>query len=205
MLSIGVVVDDAIIVVEAVHSRFDAGYKSPYKATVDAMDGITSAVITSSLVFMAVFIPVSMIGGTSGAFYTQFGLTMAVAVGISAVNALTLSPALCSILLKPHDEEGNEVKMSFGKRLGMALDVAFERFTKRYLQGVTFMLRHRWFAGILLVVAAVGLVYLMQNTKTGLVPQEDMGTVRVDVSTSPGSSLAYTKDVMNRIDRELME
>ncbi len=205
VLSIGVVVDDAIIVVEAVHSRFDAGYKSPYKATVDAMDGITSAVITSSLVFMAVFVPVSMIGGTSGAFYTQFGLTMAVAVGISAVNALTLSPALCSILLKPHDENGDEVKMSFGKRLGMALDAAFGRLTKRYLYGVTFMLRHRWFAATLLVVAAVGLVYLMQNTKTGLVPQEDMGTVRVDVSTSPGSSLSYTKDVMDRIDRELIK
>ena len=205
VLSIGVVVDDAIIVVEAVHSRFDAGYKSPYKATVDAMEGITSAVITSSLVFMAVFLPVSMIGGTSGAFYTQFGLTMAVAVGISAINALTLSPALCSILLKPHDEAGNEVKMSWGKRLSMALDASFGRITNRYMKGVTFMLRHRWFAALLLVVAAGGLVYLMQNTKTGLVPQEDMGTVRVDVSTPPGSSLAYTKEIMDRVDRDIIK
>ena len=205
VLSIGVVVDDAIIVVEAVHSRFDAGYKSPYKATVDAMEGITSAVITSSLVFMAVFLPVSMIGGTSGAFYTQFGLTMAVAVGISAINALTLSPALCSILLKPHDEAGREVKMSWGKRLSMALDASFGRITDRYMKGVTFMLRHRWFAALLLVVAVGGLVYLMQNTKTGLVPQEDMGTVRVDVSTPPGSSLAYTKEIMDRVDRDVIK
>ena len=205
VLSIGVVVDDAIIVVEAVHSRFDAGYKSPYKAAVAAMEGITSAVITSSLVFMAVFIPVSMIGGTSGAFYTQFGLTMAVAVGISAINALTLSPALCALLLKPHDEAGNEIKMSFGKRLNMALDASFERIRKHYLRGVTFLLRRRWLAGTLLVVAVVGLVYLMQNTKTGLIPQEDMGTVRVDVSTPPGSSLAYTKEVMDRVDREIIK
>ena len=205
VLSIGVVVDDAIIVVEAVHSRFDAGYKSPYKAAVAAMEGITSAVITSSLVFMAVFIPVSMIGGTSGAFYTQFGLTMAVAVGISAINALTLSPALCALLLKPHDEAGNEIKMSFGKRLNMALDASFERIRKLYLRGVTFLLRRRWLAGTLLVVAVVGLVYLMQNTKTGLIPQEDMGTVRVDVSTPPGSSLAYTKEVMDRVDREIIK
>jgi HAE1 family hydrophobic/amphiphilic exporter-1 len=205
VLSIGVVVDDAIIVVEAVHSRFDAGYKSPYKATVDAMEGITSAVITSSLVFMAVFLPVSMIGGTSGAFYTQFGLTMAIAVGISAINALTLSPALCSILLKPHDEAGREVKMSWGKRLSMALDASFGRITDRYMKGVTFMLRHRWFAALLLVVAVGGLAYLMQNTKTGLVPQEDMGTVRVDVSTPPGSSLAYTKEIMDRVDRDVIK
>ena len=205
VLSIGVVVDDAIIVVEAVHSRFDAGYKSPYKAAVDAMDGITSAVVTSSLVFMAVFIPVSMIGGTSGAFYTQFGITMAVAVGISAINALTLSPALCAMMLKPHDEEGNEVKMTFGKRLNMALDASFERMRKHYLRGVTAMLRHRWVATTLLVVSVIGLVYLMQNTKTGLIPQEDMGTVRVDVSTPPGSSLAYTKEIMDRVDRDIIK
>ncbi len=205
VLSIGVVVDDAIIVVEAVHSRFDAGYKSPYKAAVDAMDGITSAVVTSSLVFMAVFIPVSMIGGTSGAFYTQFGITMAVAVGISAINALTLSPALCAMMLKPHDEGGNEVKMTFSKRLNMALDASFERMRKHYLRGVTALLRHRWVAGTLLVVSVIGLVYLMQNTKTGLIPQEDMGTVRVDVSTAPGSSLAYTKEVMDRIDRDIIK
>ncbi len=205
VLSIGVVVDDAIIVVEAVHSRFDAGYKSPYKAAVDAMDGITSAVVTSSLVFMAVFIPVSMIGGTSGAFYTQFGITMAVAVGISAINALTLSPALCAMMLKPHDEEGNEVKMTFGKRMNMALDASFERMRKHYLRGVTALLRHRWAAGVLLVVSVIGLVYLMQNTKTGLIPQEDMGTVRVDVSTPPGSSLAYTKEIMDRVDRDIIK
>lgn len=204
VLSIGVVVDDAIIVVEAVHSKFDAGYRSPYKAAIDAMHGITSAVVTSSLVFMAVFIPVSLIGGTSGVFYTQFGLTMAVAVGISAINALTLSPALCSLILKPKDENGNTVKMGFSKRFNNALDASFEALRSRYLRGVTFFLRHRWVSGLLLVASVVALVFLMRTTKTGLIPQEDMGTVRVDVSTPPGSSLAYTKSVMDRVDNDVI-
>ncbi len=205
VLSIGVVVDDAIIVVEAVHARFDAGYRSPYKAAVDAMEGITSAVITSSLVFMAVFIPVSLIGGTSGAFYTQFGVTMAVAVGISAVNALTLSPALCAMLLKPKDGNGEVRKSTFASRFNAAFDTAFSAVRARYLRGVTFFLRRRWLSGVLLVVAVAGLVYFMRTTKTGLIPQEDMGTVRVDVSTPPGSSLAYTKSVMDRIDSDVIQ
>ena len=205
VLSIGVVVDDAIIVVEAVHARFDAGYRSPYKAAADAMEGITSAVVTSSLVFMAVFIPVSLIGGTSGAFYTQFGVTMAVAVGISAVNALTLSPALCALLLKPRDEEGREIRTGLSARMNMALDAAFAAVRGRYLRGVTVFLRHRWLSGVLLVAVTGLLVYFMRTTKTGLIPQEDMGTVRVEVSTPPGSSLAYTSQVMNRIDRDVIQ
>ncbi len=204
VLAIGVVVDDAIIVVEAVHSKFDAGYRSPFEAAVSAMEGITSAIITSSLVFMAVFIPVSMIGGTSGIFYTQFGLTMAVAVGISAVNALTLSPALCAMLLRPHDESGNRLSSSFRTRFNTAFDTAFNIMRNRYLHAVTFFLRHRWLSGVLVVVAVVALGYFMQTTKTGLVPREDMGTVRVDVSTPPGSSLSYTKGVMDRIDRDVV-
>ncbi len=205
VLAIGVVVDDAIIVVEAVQTKFDAGYKSPYKAAIDAMHGITAAVVTSSLVFMAVFIPVSLIGGTSGVFYTQFGLTMAVAVGISAVNALTLSPALCSLILKPKDENGNVIKRPFLARLNTAIEASFDAFRNRYLHGVTFFLRHRALSGVL-VVASIGLlVYFMNTTKTGLIPQEDMGTVRIDVSTPPGSSLSYTKEVMDRIDRDVVQ
>ena len=205
VLSIGVVVDDAIIVVEAVHAKLDVGYKSVYKATVDAMEGISTAIISCTLVFMAVFIPVSFMGGTSGIFYTQFGLTMAVAVGISALNALTLSPALCAMLLKPKDEHGNAVKMSFGKRLGIALDNSFNAITKRYLRGVTFFLRHCWLSIVLLIAACGLLVYFMNTTKTGLVPREDLGTLRVDISTPPGTSLSQTKRVMDRFNSDIIE
>ena len=204
VLSIGVVVDDAIIVVEAVQSKFDAGYRSAHKAAVDAMHSVTSALVTSTLVFMAVFIPVSLMGGTSGIFYTQFGITMAVAVGISAINALTLSPALCALILKPKDENGNEVKRSFGKRLSDAIEGGFNAVTGKYLGGVQFFLRHKVVAGILIVAGAGLLVYFMNNTKTGLIPREDIGTVRIDVSTAPGSSLAHTKEIMDRIDREVV-
>lgn len=204
VLSIGVVVDDAIIVVEAVHAKFDLGYKSTYKATIDAMEGITSAIITCTLVFMAVFIPVSFMSGTSGSFYTQFGITMAVAVGISALNALTLSPALCAMLLKPKDEQGNPTKLSFGKRLNIALDNSFNAICKRYLKGVTFFLRHRWLSGVLFVVACVLLVYFMNTTKTGLIPREDLGTLRVDISTPPGTSLSQTKRIMQRFYKDVV-
>ena len=125
VLAIGTVVDDAIIVVEAVQARFDVGYKSSYMATIDAMSGITSAIVTSTLVFMAVFIPVAMMGGTSGVFYTQFGITMAVAVGLSAVNALTLSPALCALILKPYLDENGEMRDNFAARFRKAFNTAF--------------------------------------------------------------------------------
>ena len=205
VLSIGVVVDDAIIVVEAVHSKFDVGYKSPMKAAIDAMDGITTAVITSTLVFMAVFIPVSLMGGTSGIFYTQFGLTMAVAVGISAINALTLSPALCALMLKPKDENGKVVKRSLVTRMSDSFEIAFNAVTARYLKGVKFFLNHRWMAGVCVVLGVVLLLSFMQTTKTGLIPREDIGTVRIDVSTAPGSTLAHTKAVMDRIDRDIIQ
>ncbi len=204
VLSIGVVVDDAIIVVEAVHAKFDAGYRSPYKATIDAMEGITSAILTCTLVFMAVFIPVSFMSGTSGSFYTQFGLTMAVAVGISALNALTLSPALCSVLLKPKDEHGNTKKLSFSRRIGMAMDAAFESTRRHYLRGVTFFLRYRWISVILLVAACGTLVYFMRTTKTGLIPREDMGSMLAYVSAPPGSSLSNTNKIIERIDNEII-
>ncbi len=205
VLSIGVVVDDAIIVVEAVHTKLDAGYRSTYHATVDAMEGITSAIITCTLVFMAVFIPVSFMGGTSGVFYTQFGITMAVAVAISALNALTLSPALCAIMLKPKDEHGNEVEMSLGRRIGMAMDTSFEAIRKRYLRGVTFFLRHRWISCILLVGACGLLYYYMTTTKTGLIPREDLGTINVSVTAdNPGTSLAQTKLLLDSVDYEMI-
>lgn len=200
VLVIGTVVDDAIVVVEAVQAKFDEGYKSSYLATIDAMDGITSALVTTTFVFMAVFIPVSFIGGTTGTFYTQFGLTMAAAVAISLLNALTLSPALCALIMTPHQtaEDGN--KMSFSSRFHIAFDASFHRLVMKYKVGVLFMLKRKWLAASLLVVACAGLVVLMMTTKTGLVPKEDMGTVFVDVRTSPGNSLQETKTIMDEVD-----
>lgn len=199
VLVIGTVVDDAIVVVEAVQAKFDEGYKSSYLATIDAMDGITSALVTTTFVFMAVFIPVSFIGGTTGTFYTQFGLTMAAAVAISLLNALTLSPALCALIMTPHQTKGGN-KMSFSSRFHVAFDTAFHRLVMKYKVAVLFMLKRKWLAASLLVVACAGLVILMTTTKTGLVPKEDMGTVFVDVRTSPGNSLQETKAIMDEVD-----
>lgn len=200
VLVIGTVVDDAIVVVEAVQAKFDEGYKSSYLATIDAMDGITSALVTTTFVFMAVFIPVSFIGGTTGTFYTQFGLTMAAAVAISLLNALTLSPALCALIMTPHQTTGCGNKMSFSSRFHIAFDTAFHRLVMKYKVGVLFMLKRKWLAGILLLIACGGFAVLMMTTKTGLVPNEDMGTIYVDVRTSPGSSLQETRIVMEQVD-----
>lgn len=199
VLVIGTVVDDAIVVVEAVQAKFDEGYRSPYKATTTAMDGISAAIVTTSLVFMAVFIPTSFMGGTSGTFYTQFGLTMAVAVGISAVNALTLSPALCTLLMTPHIDTSNGQKLSFSSRFHKAFETSFNRILSKYKGGVKFFFKRKWMAWSGLAIAVVLLVFFMNTTKTGLIPDEDMGTIFVNVTTPPGSSLAQTKKTMDKI------
>lgn len=203
VLVIGTVVDDAIVVVEAVQERFDVGYRSSYMASIDAMKGITSAIFSSSLVFMAVFIPVSFMSGTSGTFYTQFGLTMAVAVGISAVNALTLSPALCAILLKPYLNEDGSQKDNFAARFRKAFNTGFSAITEKYKRGVLFFIRRKWLAVGLIVCAVVALVVLMNSTKTSLVPDEDQGVVFVNVSTAAGSSLKTTNNIMMCIEKRL--
>ena len=202
VLVIGTVVDDAIVVVEAVQARFDVGYTS-YMASIDAMKGISNAVITSSLVFMAVFIPVSFMGGTSGTFYTQFGLTMAVAVGISAINALTLSPALCALLLKPYINEDGTEKNNFASRFRKAFNTAFEAVVEKYKKIVLLFIKRRWLGWSLLALSVVLLVFLMNTTKTGLVPDEDQGTLFVNVSTAPGSSLKTTNDIIDRVEKRL--
>lgn len=199
VLVIGTVVDDAIVVVEAVQAKFDEGYRSPYKATTTAMDGISAAIVTTSLVFMAVFIPTSFMGGTSGTFYTQFGLTMAVAVGISAVNALTLCPALCTLLMTPHIDTSNGQKLSFSSRFHKAFETSFNRILFKYKGGVKFFFKRKWMAWSGLAIAVVLLVFFMNTTKTGLIPDEDMGTIFVNVTTPPGSSLAQTKKTMDKI------
>lgn len=202
VLVIGTVVDDAIVVVEAVQAKFDEGVRSPYKATVEGMKGITAALLTTTIVFMAVFIPVSFMGGTTGTFYTQFGLTMAVAVGISLLNAMTLSPALCALMMTPHTTEG---KMSFSSRFHNAFETGFHALVARYNSGVKFMISKKWIVAILLVVAGGSLYYLMTTTKTGLVPQEDMGSINIDVMTPPGTNLAETMKVMEEVDRRISD
>ena len=205
VLVIGTVVDDAIIVVEAVQARFDVGYRSSYMASIDAMKGISNAVITSSLVFMAVFIPVSFMGGTSGTISAQFGLTMAVAVGISAINALTLSPALCALLLKPYINEDGTQKNNFAARFRKAFNSAFDVMVDKYKTIVLFFIKRRWLTWSLLACSVVLLVLLMNNTKTSLVPDEDQGVIFVNVSTAAGSSLTTTDKVMERIEKRLIE
>lgn len=203
VLVIGTVVDDAIIVVEAVQARFDVGYRSSYMASIDAMKGISNAVITSSLVFMAVFIPVSFMSGTSGTFYTQFGLTMAVAVGISALNALTLSPALCALLLKPYMNEDGTQKNNFAARFRKAFNTAFGKLSEKYKKVVLIFIKHRWLSWTLLVCSIVLLVVLMRSTKTSLVPEEDQGVLFVNVSTAAGNSLNTTNETMTQIEQRL--
>lgn len=205
VLAIGTIVDDAIIVVEAVQTRFDEGYRSPYKAAVDAMNGISSAIVTSTLVFMAVFVPVSFMGGTSGIFYTQFGVTMAVAVGISAINALTLSPALCALILRPNEEIIGGRKPGFSTRFRMAFDSSFRRIVQKYKSGVKFFVKRKWVAWASLGFVVVLLFYLMSTTKTGLVPSEDTGSIFVSLDAPAGSTLAETAEIMGQVEKELKD
>ena len=197
VLVIGTVVDDSIVVVEAVQAKFDEGYKSPYKAAVDAMGGIATALVATTFVFMAVFIPVSFMGGT--------GLTMAVAVGISLLNSLTLSPALCALIMTPHKEVKEGEKASFSTRFHHAFDAGFSRLVNKYKHIVLFMFKRKWLTLIMLVIACGGLVYLMNTTKTGLVPKEDMGSINMDVRTPPGTNIAETEKVMAEIDASIRD
>lgn len=198
VLVIGTVVDDAIVVVEAVQSRFDSGCRSPRQATVEAMQGISRPLVTTSLVFMAVFIPVCFIGGATGKFYTQFGLTMAVAVLISTFNALTLSPALCVLLMKP------TAVMKKTSRFAAAYDAAFQGMTRKYKSSVVFLLHRKWLS-VVLLAATCGFFYLLHVTKTGLVPDEDTGTIVVDVQAAPGTSLAQTERILKNIEDRIKD
>jgi len=198
VLVIGTVVDDAIVVVEAVQAKLDDSDESTYHATIDAMHGITSALVTTTLVFMAVFVPVCFIGGVTGTFYTQFGLTMAIAVGISLFNALTLSPALCALIMRPQEREG-------GKGFKARFNTGFNALLNRYKRAVTVVVPHRWMAIALVVVAIIGLSWMMRTTKTGLVPNEDMGTVFINVQASPGSSLQQTYHILKEVEKRIKD
>ena len=197
VLAIGIVVDDAIIVVEAVQAKYDIGYKSRYLAARDGMADVSMAVITCSIVFMAVFIPVCFMGGTSGVFYTQFGITMATAVGISLISAMTLCPALCVLMMRPSD--GEKSPKSFNGRVRAAYNASYNAILGKYKRGLMYVFHHRWMVWTSLGVAVVLLVVLMNTTKTGLVPQEDQGTIMVNIGTSPGNTLVETQKVVNKV------
>ena len=200
LLAIAIVVDDAIVVVEAVHAKLDQGYKSSLTASIDAMNEISSAIISITLVMASVFIPVSFIGGTTGTFYREFGITMAVSIFISALNALTLSPALCAIFLKPHDAEGKEVKMSRIDRFHAAFNASYEKILGKYKTRVEKLVRKPLAIIIAVIVGIVVLTVTMQTTKSGLVPNEDTGTLFCTISMPPATSVARTRQVINEVD-----
>lgn len=198
VLSIGTVVDDSIVVVEAVQSNFDTGYKSPYSATRKAMSDVTTAIISCSLVFMAVFIPVTFMGGTSGVFYTQFGVTMASAVGISSLCALTLVPALSALMLRPAESQHGANRIN--RAIRSAYNVSYKALVEKYKHTVVLFIKHRWMAWSALGVALLLFGYFIISTRTGLVPQEDKGLVFISVSTSPGNTLDKTASIMQEIE-----
>ena len=200
LLAIAIVVDDAIVVVEAVHAKLDQGYKSPLTASIDAMNEISGAIISITLVMASVFIPVSFLGGTTGTFYREFGVTMAVSIFISALNALTLSPALCAIFLKPHDEEGHEKKMSMIDRFHASFNTAYDKVLGKYKGRVEKLVHKPVLVLITVVLGVVVLATTMLTTKTGLVPDEDTGTLFCTVSMPPATSVARTKQIISQVD-----
>lgn len=209
VLAIGTVVDDAIVVVEAVQAKFDAGYTSPYEATKDAMSDVTMAVISCTFVFMAVFIPVSFTGGTAGIFYTQFGLTLATAVGLSCVSALVLCPALCAMMMRPASEERR--KGFFGAinyRTRLAYEATYTAMMEKYANVLRRMVSRKvrfYVCFGALAVAIVGMLFFASHLPGGLVPSEDQGVCMMNVSAVPGSNVASTYDVMNKAQKIIEE
>lgn len=195
VLAIGIVVDDAIVVVEAVHAKLDKGAKDAKQATITAMNEISGAIISITLVMAAVFIPVTFVTGPTGVFYEQFGVTLIVAIIISAINALTLSPALCALFLKPHTEEDEGKKKNFKQRFFDAFNTGFRATTKKYGQSVSFLYKHKWITVFILVLALVGIWWSSSVVKTGFVPDEDRGIVFMNIELPPGSSIDRTHEV----------
>ncbi len=204
LLAIGIVVDDAIVVVEAVHAKLDQGYTSPLKASRDAMKEITGAIISITLVMAAVFLPVTFIGGSAGVFYKQFGITLAIAILISAVNALTLSPALCAILLKPHKEESGK-KKSLMQRFYIAFNAGFAATTYRYKKAVGFLFRRQWIAWSAIIVFSGLFYFLLKTTPSTFVPDEDMGTVMADIALPPSASKERTEEIALQVQKMAQE
>ena len=200
VLAIAIVVDDAIVVVEGVHAKLDQGYKSSREASIDAMSELGGALVSITLVMMSVFIPVSFMGGTAGTFYRQFGITMAISIAFSALNALTLSPALCAIFLKPHDSEHKPKKMSMVDRFHTSFNAAYDSLLKSYKKRVVFFIHKKWLSFGLVAASIVLLVFFMKITPTGMVPNEDTGTIMGAVTLPPGTSQERAMEVLQRVD-----
>ena len=196
VLAIAIVVDDAIVVVEGVHAKLDQGYKSSREASIDAMSELGGALVSITLVMMSVFIPVSFMGGTAGTFYRQFGITMAISIAFSALNALTLSPALCAIFLKPHDSEHKPKKMSVIDRFHTSFNAAYDSLLKSYKKRVVFFIHKKWLSLGLVAASIVLLVFFMKITPTGMVPNEDTGTIMGAVTLPPGTSQERAMEVL---------
>ncbi|WP_294820678.1 efflux RND transporter permease subunit [uncultured Flavobacterium sp.] len=206
ILAIGIVVDDAIVVVEAVHAKLDEGERSPKKATLSAMSEITGAIVSITLVMSAVFIPVSFLQGPSGVFYQQFAITLAVAILISAVNALTLSPALCALFLKPHDHEheGEHKKKNLKDRFFTAFNAGFDSMNNKYTGSLRLLARRKWITGIGLLVFFGITYWLFSTTPSGFIPNEDRGIIMADITLPPGTTLEKTQESINQLDSILV-
>ena len=200
VLAIAIVVDDAIVVVEGVHAKLDQGYKSSREASIDAMSELGGALVSITLVMMSVFIPVSFMGGTAGTFYRQFGITMAISIAFSALNALTLSPALCAIFLKPHDTEHKQKKMSMVDRFHTSFNAAYDSLLKSYKKRVVFFIHKKWLSFGLVAASIVLLMFFMKTTPTGMVPNEDTGTIMGAVTLPPGTSQERAMEVLAKVD-----
>ena len=190
----------AIVVVEGVHAKLDQGYTSARLASIDAMHELGGAIVSITLVMMAVFVPVSFMGGTAGTFYRQFGMTMAIAIGLSALNALTLSPALCAIFLKPHNTDHGNKKQTLVDRFHTSFNAAYDSILKKYKKRVLFFIQKKWLSMGLVVISIVLLIFFMNTTPTGMVPNEDTGTLMGAVTLPPGTSQDRSEQILARVD-----
>jgi len=203
VLAIGIVVDDAIVVVEAVHAKMESGIADAKKATVEAMDEITGAIISITLVMAAVFIPVTFLTGPTGVFYQQFGITLIIAILISAVNALTLSPVLCAMFLKPQAHHTKEyAQMNFVQKFFTKFNTGFNAVTRKYGQSFGFLLRHKWVTALLFVVGGLTFWWASSTMPTGFIPKEDRGILFTDVQLPPGASMERTYNVLSDLQKE---
>ncbi len=203
VLAIGIVVDDAIVVVEAVHAKIENGIHDSRKATVEAMEEITTAIVSITLVMAAVFIPVTFLSGPAGVFYQQFGITLIIAILISAVNALTLSPVLCSIFLKSHSKQNKEYEqMNLKDKMFYKFNTAFRATTERYGRSFTYLLRHKWITLLIFVAGGLTFWWANSNMKTGFIPKEDRGIIFTDVLLPPGASMERTYNILKELQEE---
>ncbi|WP_333667544.1 efflux RND transporter permease subunit, partial [Flavobacterium sp.] len=207
VLAIGIVVDDAIVVVEAVHEKMHSKKLSAKAATTSAMSEITGAIISITLVMSAVFLPVGFMEGSTGVFYRQFAFTLAIAIVISAINALTLSPALAALFLKdvPHDDHhhGEEKPKNFKEKFFVGFNTGFTKLTNKYVNSLRFLIKNKWvsFGGLAVVIVAT--VYMVKTTSTGFIPSEDQGFIAISLSMPAGASLERTKNVMKEVEGTL--